>query len=230
MKTIGLLGGMSWQSSKFYYQYLNELVAQKFGGTHSAKILMSSVNFNEVEQLMMQDDWLALGQLMAKEAKRLQDAGAECLVLGTNTIHMVSPVIEKTITIPFLHIARTTGAAIVKKGISKVALLGTKFTMEKDFYSKILEDEFQLDVLIPNKVERQLLQRLIFDELVQGVFSEEAKYTCIQIIKRLEKQGAQGVILGCTELPILLPKESLQIPSFDTTLIHSKAAVDFATN
>ncbi|GGG37580.1 aspartate racemase [Croceivirga lutea] len=230
MKIIGLLGGMSWQSSKFYYQYINELIAQKFGSTHSARILMSSVNFNEIERLMMQDDWLAIGQLMAKEAKRLQDAGADCLLLGTNTIHIVSSAIEKAISIPFLHIARATGTQIVKKGISKVALLGTKFTMEKNFYTKILQNEFQLEIVIPNEVERQLLQALIFDELVQGVFSEEAKNTCIQIIKRLEKQGAQGVILGCTELPILLAEESIPILSFDTTLIHSKAAVDFALN
>ena len=227
MKTIGLIGGMSWQSSKFYYEYLNELVAQVLGGRHSAKILMSSVDFDEIDQLFAQDVWDTIGRLIAAEAHKLQTAGADCIVLATNTIHLVSQQIKVAINIPFLHIAEATGKTIQEQQLQKVALLGTRFTMEKDFYAAILRDQFGLEVLIPNKAERDYLQALIFDELVKGIFTKEAKEKCVTIIKRLQTEGAEGVILGCTELPILIPDEVSPIPTFDTTMIHSKTAVDF---
>ncbi len=230
MKTIGLIGGMSWQSSKFYYEYLNRLVAEQLGGSHSAKILMSSVDFSGIEKLSFEDNWEAIGEQMAVEAKKLQNAGADIVVLGTNTIHLVAPYIEKAITVPFLHIARATGNAIAAKGVKRVGLLGTRFTMEKDFYTGILQDEFDLEVVVPNATERDYLQELIYNELVKGEFSTAAREQCVRIIQKLQEQGIEGVILGCTELPILIPDSAVTLPTFDTTMIHSKAAVDFALN
>jgi len=230
MKTIGLIGGMSWQSSKFYYEYLNELVAERLGGTHSAKLIMSSVDFYEIEQLFASEDWESIGIKIATEAKKLEAAGADIIVLATNTIHLVSAAIKSAISIPFLHIANATGEAIKAEGLTKVALLGTRFTMEKDFYSSILENTYGLEVIIPNTEERDYLQNLIFDELVKGVFTAKAKAACAQLIEALKARGAEGVILGCTELPILIPDEAVSIPTFDTTMIHSKAAVDFVLN
>lgn len=230
MKTIGLIGGMSWQSSKFYYRYLNELVAERLGELHSAKIIMSSVNFNEINALFVQEDWAGIGQKMAVEANKLESAGADCIILATNTIHLVSEQIKNAISIPFLHIVDAVGMAITKRKLKKVALLGTRFTMEKEFYADFLSAQFGLDVLIPNKSERDYLQHLIFDELVKGSFTKEGKNECVTIIQRLQTVGAEGVILGCTELPILISDEASPIPTFDTTMIHSKMAVDFALN
>ena len=228
MKLIGLIGGMSWQSSKFYYEYVNQIVADTLGGSHSARILMSSVDFSEIERLSFDGNWEKIGELMAVEAKRLENAGAEIVILGTNTIHLVARHIEEAISVPFLHIAKATGAAIEQKGLKKVGLLGTKFTMEKDFYTKILTDDFGLEVIIPRKVEREYLQNIIYNELVKGTFTEEAKKKCIAIIENLKSQGAEGAILGCTELPILIPSDEVDIPTFDTTMIHARAAVDLA--
>ena len=228
MKTIGFIGGMSWQSSKFYYEYLNQLVAQQLGGSHSARILMSSVDFAEIEKLSFEDNWAKVGDLMSKEARRLEGAGADMILLATNTIHLAAHAIEKAISIPFLHIARVTGAAIAAKQLKKVALLGTQFTMEKDFYAKILQEEFNLEIIIPEVAARRYLQELIYTELVKGKFTQQARENCVKIIEDLQQQGAEGAILGCTELPILIPESAVAIPTFDTTLIHSRAAVDFA--
>lgn len=228
MKTVGVIGGMSWQSSKFYYEYLNQIVADRMGGSHSAKILMSSVDFSEIERLSFEDNWEKIGELMATEAKRLERAGADIVILATNTIHLVANHIQEAISIPFLHIAKATGAAIVKEKLKKVALLGTRFTMEKDFYTKILKEDFNLEIVIPNKEERDYLQDLIYGELVKGRFTVAGKEKCLKIIESLQRQGAEGVILGCTELPILIPNDEVAISTFDTTMIHSKAAVDFA--
>lgn len=230
MKTIGLIGGMSWQSSKFYYEYLNQIVADTLGGNHSAKILMSSVDFDEIEKLSFEGNWDGIGELMAIEAKKLEVAGADILILGTNTIHLVAKYIEEAISIPFLHIARATGERIASKNLKRVGLLGTQFTMEKDFYTKILETEYKLEVVIPNEEERAYLQELIYGELVKGTFTQEAKEKCLKIIQNLSNKGAEGVILGCTELPILIPDAEVPIPTFDTTKIHSKTAVEFALN
>ena len=228
MKTIGLIGGMSWQSSKFYYEYLNQIVTEKLGGSHSAKILMSSVDFAPIEKLSMDDDWQKIGELMALEAQKLEAAGADIIILATNTIHLVADAIEGAISIPFLHIAKATGQAIAQKKLKKIGLLGTRFTMEKDFYTKILAQEFDLEVVIPDTDSRSYLQHIIYGELVKGVFTNEAKEKSIAIINDLEQNGAEGIILGCTELPILIPDSAVSLPTFDTTLIHSKAAVNFA--
>ncbi|RNC92859.1 MAG: aspartate/glutamate racemase family protein [Allomuricauda sp.] len=228
MKTIGLIGGMSWQSSKFYYEYLNQLIAEALGGSHSAKILMSSVDFAPIEQLSMADNWAEIGALMALEAKKLEAGGADMVILATNTIHLVADAIEKAISIPFLHIARATGDAIAEQKLKKIGLLGTRFTMEQDFYTQLLAKEFGLEVVIPDATSRSYLQQIIYDELVKGIFTEEAKEKSIAIINDLEEKGAEGIILGCTELPILIPDSAVVLPTFNTTLIHAKAAVKFA--
>lgn len=230
MRTIGLIGGMSWESSKVYYEYLNKLAQEEMGGSHSAKIIMSSVDFSEIEKYSFEGNWNAIGELMALHATKLEKAGADMIVLCTNTIHLVSDVIENSISVPFLHIADGTGKAIEKQGLNKIALLGTQFTMEKDFYTRILKEKFSLEVLIPELADRVFLQDVIYNELVKGKFTVEAKEKCLKIITKLQSQGAQGVILGCTELPILIPDEEVDIPIFNTTLIHSKMALDFALN
>ncbi len=228
MKTIGLIGGMSWESSKVYYEYLNRLVQQELGGTHSAKIIMSSVDFSEIEKYSFEGNWDSIGELMAQHAAKLENAGADMVVLCTNTIHLVSDKIKDAITVPFLHIADATGQAIRKKGLKKVALLGTKFTMEKDFYTKILMEEYGLKVLVPELDNRDFFQDLIYSELVKGKFTKEGKEKSLNIISKLQRQGAEGIILGCTELPILIPEEEVAVPTFNTTLLHSKMAIDLA--
>ncbi len=228
MKTIGVVGGMSWESSKVYYEYLNQMVSSQLGGSHSAKIFMSSVDFSEVERYTFQDDWDKIGHLMAVHSRKLEAAGADVIVLATNTIHIVSDAIQNAIEIPFLHIANATGEAIVKKELGKVGLLGTRFTMERDFYTKILEEEYALQVIIPEEDDRQLLQNIIYNELVKGKFTEESKNECLRIIQSLQNKGAEGIILGCTELPILIPDNEVALPTFNTTAIHSQKAVDFA--
>ncbi|MEL6304061.1 MAG: aspartate/glutamate racemase family protein [Bacteroidota bacterium] len=228
MKTIGLIGGMSWESSKVYYQYLNEIVRDTLGGSHSAKVILSSVDFAEIERLSFADDWGQIGALMAFEAKRLEKAGADIILLGTNTIHLVSDAITQATTIPFLHIAEATGAAITKRGLKKIALLGTQFTMEKDFYSKILEQNYGLEVITPELEDRIKLHNIIYNELVKGVFTEASKEACLQMIQKLTDQGIEGVILGCTELTILIPANEVGLPSFDTTKIHAAAAIEQA--
>ncbi|WP_350293229.1 aspartate/glutamate racemase family protein [uncultured Croceitalea sp.] len=230
MKTIGLIGGMSWESSKVYYEYLNILVKENLGGSHSAKIIMSSLDFAEIEKYSFEGNWEAIGKLMGEHAATLERAGADMVVLCTNTIHLVSDKITKAITVPFLHIAEATGKAIQKQGLKKIALLGTKFTMEKDFYTKILEEKYGLEVLIPDENDRAFLQDLIYNELVKGKFTVEGKDKCLQIISKLQNKGAEGVILGCTELPILIPDKELLLPSFNTTLIHSQEAINLALN
>ena len=230
MKTIGLIGGMSWESSKVYYEYLNQMTKEALGGSHSARLLLSSVDFAEIEKLSFEGDWNAIGELMANQAKILENAGADMVVLCTNTIHLVSDAITSAINVPFLHIADATGKAIQEVGLKKVALLGTKFTMEKDFYTKILENNYKLEVVLPNERDRQFLQDVIYNELVKGTFTEKAKNECLRIIAELQHQGAEGVILGCTELPILIPEAEVAIPTFNTTLLHSKMALDIVLN
>ena len=228
MKTIGLIGGMSWESTKVYYQYLNQIIREKLGGSHSAKIMLSSVDFHQVERLSFEGNWEAIGRLMADHAQRLERAGADVILLCTNTIHLVADHIREATSVPFLHIATATGAAIEKEKLNKVGLLGTQFTMEKDFYSRILEKDYGLEVLTPKLEQREVLQTIIYDELVKGVFTEASNKACLAMIDALQEQGAEGIILGCTELPILVPPDTLQIPAFDTTRIHVEEAIKFA--
>lgn len=228
MKTIGLIGGMSWESSKLYYEFLNNKAKEILGGSHSAKCIMISVDFADIERLTFKGDWDAIGELMKHAAQQLEKAGADIILLCTNTIHLVSHYISDNVSIPFMHIATTTGESIKKRGLKKVALLGTKFTMGKDFYTKILVKDFGLEILIPNANNRQVVHDIIYNELIKGQFTNSSKQETIKIIKELQSQGAEGVILGCTELPILVSELDIDIPLFDTGKIHAYEAVEWS--
>ncbi len=228
MKTIGLIGGMSWESSKLYYEFVNTRAKEILGGSHSAKCILISVDFAEIEHLTFKGEWNAIGNLMKEAAQQLERAGADIILLCTNTIHLVSHYITENITIPFMHIASTTGEAIRKKNLKKVALLGTKFTMEKDFYTQTLVNDFDLEVLIPDTSGKQMVHDIIYNELVKGQFTSTSKKAIIEIIEELQNKGAEGVILGCTELPILISKTDVIIPTFDTGKIHAYEAVEWS--
>lgn len=228
MKTIGLIGGMSWESSKLYYEFLNTKAKDILGGSHSAKCIMVSVDFADIERLTFKGDWKAIGELMKHAAQQLERAGADIILLCTNTIHLVSHYISENVSIPFMHIATTTGETIKRLGFKKVALLGTKFTMEKDFYTKTLMSDFGLEILIPETNGRQVVHDIIYNELVKGQFTNSSKQKIIEMIKELQNQGAQGVILGCTELPILVSELDIEIPIFDTGKIHAHAAIEWS--
>ncbi len=230
MKTIGLIGGMSWESSKLYYEFVNMQIKEMLGGSHSAKCVMVSVDFAEIERLTFQDDWDAIGELMKQAAQQLERAGAELILLCTNTIHLVSHYISDNVSVPFMHIAATTGDAIRSKGIKKVALLGTRFTMEKDFYTNTLENNFGLEVITPNTHGKKVVHDIIYDELVKGQFKTLSRQAIIEIIEELIEQGTEGVILGCTELPILISDDDVTIPTFDTGKIHAYKAVEWSIN
>lgn len=227
MKTIGLIGGMSWESSKVYYQYVNQFVKEKLGGSHSAKVIMTSVDFAEIERLSFDGNWNKIGDIIANESIKLEKAGADMVLLCTNTIHLVSNRIIGSVAIPFLHIANATGEAIKHQNLNKVALLGTKFTMEMDFYTNILEEVFGLDIIIPSEKERQTIHDIIYNELVHGVITPESKTIYLEVIKNLVQNGAEGIIAGCTEIPLLIAQSDIAVPLFDTTKIHSEKAVDF---
>jgi aspartate racemase len=219
---------MSWESSAVYYNLINKKVKEKLGGFHSAKSIMVTVDFAEIQRLQHIEDWKSLDSLMVKSAKQLEAAGADFVVLCTNTMHLCSPAIVKNISIPFLHIAEATGSKIVDAGMSKVALLGTRFTMEKDFYKTYISDRFGIEVITPDETERELIHKTIYDELVQGLIKDESRKKFQQIISNLENRGAQGVILGCTEIPLLISETDVKIPVFDTTAIHAEKAVECA--
>ncbi|MDF2157083.1 aspartate/glutamate racemase family protein [Algoriphagus sp. CAU 1675] len=227
MKTIGLIGGMSWESSAVYYKLINQRVHELLGGFHSCQCIMYSVDFAEIEKLQREDKWAELDTLMADAAKRLENAGADLLVLCTNTMHLCSEAIQKAISIPFLHIAEAAGEEIVKGNLRKVGLLGTKFTMEKDFYKEVLTGKFGIEVIIPNEQEREEVHRIIYDELVHGQIKGESRERYQAIIHNLEKNGAEGVILGCTEIPLLISSSDVNIPVFDTTRLHAEKAVEW---
>jgi aspartate racemase len=230
MKTIGLIGGMSWESSAVYYDLVNKEVREKLGGFHSSKSIMLTVDFDEIQRLQHIEDWEKLDQIMADAALRLETAGADLIVLCTNTMHLCTPAILENISIPFLHIAKATGLEIARRGLKKVALLGTKFTMEKDFYKTYIFENFGIEVIIPNKEERIEIHRIIYQELVQGEIKAESRETYKQIISNLEEKGAEGVILGCTEIPLLISDSDVNIDTFDSTAIHAKKAVEWALN
>lgn len=228
MKTIGLIGGMSWESSKLYYEFLNTKAKEILGGSHSATCIMVSVDFADIERLSMKGDWEAIGERMKQAAQQLEKAGADIILLCTNTIHLVSHYITDNVNIPFMHIATTTGESIQRLGLRKVALLGTKFTMEKAFYTDTLMNDFGLEILIPDTKGRQVVHDIIYSELVKGQFTHLSKQKIIEIIKELQNQGAQGVILGCTELPLLISELDVDIPIFDTGKIHAHAAMKWS--
>ncbi|NNK87837.1 MAG: aspartate/glutamate racemase family protein [Flavobacteriaceae bacterium] len=228
MKKIGLIGGMSWESSLEYYRLLNLGVKERLGGYHSVHCIMESVDFAEIERLQHAGSWHILCQLMTKAALNLEIAGADCIVLCTNTMHTCCEVIEKHLKIPFLHIARATAEQIVRQKLSKILLLGTKFTMEQDFFKDYLRQYFNIEVIIPSEDDRSKVHEIIYSELVQGKILDFSRREFQRIIKLSESAGAEGVILGCTEIPLLITQEDVSIPTFDTTQIHVEYALDFA--
>lgn len=227
MKTIGLLGGMSWESTIPYYRLINEGVKQQLGGLHSAKILLHSVDFHEIEACQSSGDWQKSGDILAQAAIGLQQAGAEGIVLCTNTMHKVAEAIETACDVPFLHIADATGRAISQQKMTNVALLGTRYTMEQDFYRGRLQQEFGITTLIPEQDERQKINQIIFDELCLGEFSDASRDYYLSVIETLAGQGAEGVIFGCTEIGLLVPTALSPLPVFDTAAIHAADAVEF---
>jgi len=228
MKTIGLLGGMSWESTIPYYRQINQHIKQQLGGLHSAKIILYSVDFADIEVLQRSGDWDKAGELLAEAAVKLQSAGADCLVLCTNTMHKVAAVIETAVTIPLLHIADATAEAIQLAGLNKVALLGTRFTMEQDFYKKRLTESYGLEVLVPDEESRALVHQVIYQELCLGVVKPDSRLQYQQIMADLVVQGAEAIILGCTEIALLVSAEDCAVPLFDTTFLHAQKAADFA--
>ncbi|MEN8199719.1 MAG: aspartate/glutamate racemase family protein [Thermodesulfobacteriota bacterium] len=226
MKTVGLIGGMSWESTTLYYQLLNRGIQERLGGLHSAKIIMESVDFHEIETLMRTGQWDKIGEGLAEAARRLERGGADFVLLCTNTIHKVAPRIEAALTVPFLHLIDATGRGIVNQGIERVGLLGTSFTMEEEFYRSRLEQEHNLTVLIPGQEDRDLVNRIIFRELCLGKVRDQSATEYLRIIRELEADGAQGIILGCTEIGMLIRQEQSSVPFFDTTHIHVAAAIE----
>jgi aspartate racemase len=228
MRLLGVIGGMSAESTAIYYAKLNEGVRSRLGGLHSARIILWSVDFAEVARLQAAGEWEALGRILANAAKVLEKAGAEAIVLATNTMHKVAPAIEAAISVPLLHIADATGTAITKRGLRRPALLATAYTMEQDFYKERLASKFGLEVLVPESDERREVHRIIYDELCKGVVAEPSRQTYVAIARRLRERGADSLILGCTEVGMLLNQANVPMPVFDTTLIHVEEAVSFA--
>ncbi len=228
MKTIGLIGGMSWESSIEYYRIINETARKKLGGLHSAKSLMVTVDFAEIEKLQHEDRWDEAAQILAKCAQDLERGGADFIVLCTNTMHKVAEQIIAGTKIPFLHIADATAEKITAQGIKKIGLLGTRFTMEHDFYKGRLIQNFGLDVLTPNEKDREIVHRVIYEELVLGKIIDTSREEYKRIMGALIEQGAEGIILGCTEIELLIKTEDSRVPLFPTTAIHAIAAVEKA--
>ena len=228
MKTIGLIGGMSWESTVPYYRIVNEAVRDTLGGLHSAKIVLYSVDFDEIEQLQRTGDWDEAGAVLASAAVALEGAGAELLVLCTNTMHKVAPAIESAVGIPLLHIADPTAAAIKAAGLTRVGLLGTRFTMEQEFYRDRLSALHGIDVLIPGEGDRAVVHNAIYDELCLGVVNDASRAEYRAIIDRLVAAGAQAIILGCTEIGLLVGPSDSAVPLFDTTDLHARAAARWA--
>lgn len=228
MKTMGLLGGMSWESTLEYYRLLNEGVKERLGGLHSAKIILHSIDFSPLEQLLQKGDWYGIATILADAAVGLEKAGAEFILICTNTMHKVAPDIESRLKIPLLHIAEAAGRVLKDNRIEKVGLLGTSFTMEEDFYRQRLLDTSGIEVVIPNQADRDIVNRVIFQELCLGKVTEEAKAEYIRIIAALQEEGAEAVLLGCTEIGMLISPEDVELKIYDTTSIHAAAAVDMA--
>jgi len=226
MKKIGMLGGMSWESTHTYYKLINEEVKNKLGGLHSAKIILSSVDFDEIEKLQHLGDWDKLAEILKDEAQAIEAAKADFLLICTNTMHKVAPFIEKNINIPILHIADATAYKLQEDGVKKIALLGTRFTMGQDFYKQRIIEKFGIDVIIPNEEEQTLVHNIIYDELCLGLVKDSSREVYKKIIKRLEiEEGVEGVILGCTEIAMLIQDNDVDIPTYDTTQLHATAAV-----
>jgi aspartate racemase len=228
MKTIGLLGGMTWESTLEYYRIINEHVNQRLGGVHSAKCLMLSVDFAEIEELQTSGRWEEATRAMVKAAQTLEHGGADFIVICTNTMHKMADAVSAGVRVPLLHIADAAAEAIRQQGLTKIGLLGTRFTMEEDFYKRRLTEKFDLEVIVPEKDDRAVINRVIYEELGIGRFLPESKAEYLRIINELANCGAQGIILGCTEIGLLVKQADCAVPLFDTTIIHAEAAVDYA--
>lgn len=227
MKTIGLIGGLSWESTSEYYRIINTSVKEKLGGLRSAKCMIHSFDFEEIADMQRNGQWDEATDCMVEAAIKLEKAGAEVVIICTNTMHKMAPEVQEAISVPLIHIAESTANAIKKQGLGKVALLGTAFTMEQPFYKDILS-EHGIETIIPGDDDRRMVHSVIFDELCQGTFSEEAVIKFQKLISKLEAEGAEGVILGCTEIPLLIQQKHSKLPLFDTTDLHAKAAVEYA--
>lgn len=225
MKTIGLLGGMSWESTGLYYRWINTGIKQQLGGLHSAKIAMVSVDFHDIEQLQHQNQWQQAGAVLTTAAQQIEAAGADFLLICTNTMHKVAPQIEQGLTIPIVHIADATAERVKQQGLETIGLLGTRFTMEQDFYRGRLSDRHGLNVIVPSERDRQTVHRIIYDELCLGVVTDQSRQVYLEIMGRLQAAGAQGIIAGCTEITTLVQQRHLPIPLLDTTAIHAEAAI-----
>jgi aspartate racemase len=227
MKTIGLIGGLSWLSSIEYYRMLNEMVNERLGGVHAGKIVMYSVNFGEIKTLTEEDRWDEIAKMIGTIAQKLEQAGADCILIGANTMHKIAGEIQQMINIPVIHIAEVTAIQIKKQQLKKVALLGTKYTMQLDFYKDKLAAQ-GITTIIPGEQEIEFINTAIYTEMGKGIFLPATKEKFLDIISKLIRQGAEGIILGCTEIPLLIKQEDCSVPVFDTTKIHSSAAVEFA--
>ena len=228
MKTIGLLGGMSWESTRDYYTAINQGIKERLGGLHSAQLVLYSVDFDPIEKLQHQGDWAGTAAILSQATRNVEAAGADFLLICTNTMHKVAPEIEAAIQIPLVHLADATAESLLTSGIKKVGLLGTAFTMEQDFYKGRLQQKFGLDVLVPNANDRALVHQVIYQELCQGQVHEASRKEYLRIISQLAEQGAEAVILGCTEIAMLVNQKDTDVPLFDTTAIHARKAVDLA--
>jgi aspartate racemase len=228
MRTIGVIGGMSWESSALYYQWINRAVRDRCGPLHSARLLLDSLDFSQIARWQREGDWDAAGQALAASAQRLEAGGAECIVLATNTMHKVADAITAATSLPFIHIADPTGEAIRQKGMDNVLLLGTAFTMNEDFYRSRLQEKYGVRCLLPNEHDRAQVHRIIYGELCAGAINDASREIYQGIVAKAHADGAQGVILGCTEIGLLLRQENSPLLLFDTAALHAQAAVDFA--
>jgi len=230
MKTIGFIGGMSWESSAIYYQIANREVNARLGKSHSSRNIMVSVDFEEIATLQHAGAWQKLTQIMVEAAVSLERAGADFVVICTNTMHLMAPEVQAAVNIPLLHIADAVGEAITQQNIKKVGLLGTKYTMEKGFYKDHLAKNYDIEVIIPGEEDREQVHNIIYKELVLGKFSESSRKVYQDVVSRLQTHGAEGVILGCTEIPLLIQQQHVAVPLFDTTTIHAQKAVEWSLN
>ena len=225
MKTIGMIGGMSWESSLEYYRIINEKVKEELGGFHSARSILYSVDFNEIEKLQHQNRWHELTDIMIDAAVKLEKSGADIIMICTNTMHKMAEEVQNSINVPFIHIADATGETIQNAGLKKTGLLGTKFTMEQDFYKKRLSEKYGIDVIIPDPDDREIVHNTIYNELCVGKIMNSSKQKLLNIIDKLIQNGAQGIILGCTEIPLLIKQPDVSVPVFNTMQIHAEYAV-----
>lgn len=227
MKLIGLLGGMSWESTNEYYKIMNEEINKRVGGHTSAEVLIYSLNFAEIKDLHFKGDWDGVARMLTERALKLQQIGAQAIVICTNTFHIIADRVQEKISIPIIHIVKETGKKAQEKNIKKIGLLGTKDTMEKPLYKDIFKDSFNIDLIVPDQADRIKINDIIYDELVFGKIVQSSKVQYQKIINKLIEQGAEGIVLGCTEIPLLIKQEDVKVPIFDTTMIHALAAVNF---